>query len=116
MHKIILTLAVLFFITEGVAKEMKVLMIGNSFSICVGKNLPQIVKAGKKHQLVLTSAYIGGCSLETHAKNLKQIQNGIIHLYIRIACAEIIENGIDFKETDKNRCAKYQNQNQTKGR
>ena len=75
MHKIILTLAVLFFITEGVAKEMKVLMIGNSFSICVGKNLPQIVKAGKKHQLVLTSAYIGGCSLETHANNLKRAES-----------------------------------------
>ena len=74
MYKIILTLTVLFFITEGVAKEMKVLMIGNSFSICVGNNLPQIVKAGKKHHLILTSAYIGGCSLETHAKHLVQAE------------------------------------------
>ena len=38
--------------------KLKVLMIGNSFSICVGKNLPQIVRAGKKHQLELTSTYI----------------------------------------------------------
>lgn len=74
MYKIILTLTVLFFITEGIAKEMKVLMIGNSFSICVGNNLPQIVKAGKKHHLILTSAYIGGCSLETHAKHLVQAE------------------------------------------
>ena len=43
MYKIILTLTVLFFITEVIEKEMKVLIIGNSFSICVGNNLPQIV-------------------------------------------------------------------------
>ena len=74
MYKIILTLTVFFFITEGIAKEMKVLMIGNSFSICVGNNLPQIVKAGKKHHLILTSAHIGGCSLERHAINLVQAE------------------------------------------
>lgn len=56
---------------------MNVLMIGNSFSICVGKNLPQIVRAGKKHQLSLTSAYIGGCSLETHANHLKNAEKDI---------------------------------------
>ena len=54
---------------------MKVLMIGNSFSICVGNNLPQIVKMSKKYHLHLTSAYIGGCSLETHADHLKQAEN-----------------------------------------
>ena len=51
--------------------KLKVLMIGNSFSICVGKNLPQIVRTGKKHHLSLTSAYIGGCSLQTHAEHLQ---------------------------------------------
>ena len=51
--------------------KLNVLMIGNSFSICVGKNLPQIVRSGKKHQLTLTSAYIGGCSLQTHAEHLQ---------------------------------------------
>lgn len=51
--------------------KLKVLMIGNSFSICVGKNLPQIVRAGNKHQLVLTSAFIGGCPLQKHAENLE---------------------------------------------
>ena len=50
--------------------KLKVLMIGNSFSICVGKNLPQIVRAGKKHQLELTSTYIGGCPLQLHAEHL----------------------------------------------
>ena len=49
---------------------MKVLMIGNSFSICVGKYLPMIVRAEGKHKLHLTSAYIGGCSLQTHAAHL----------------------------------------------
>ena len=50
--------------------KLRVLMIGNSFSVCVGKNLPQIVRSAKKHQLKLTSAFIGGCSLERHAANL----------------------------------------------
>lgn len=52
------------------AKELKVLMIGNSFSICLGKYLPQIVAADPDNKLILTSAYIGGCSLERHHKNL----------------------------------------------
>ena len=51
--------------------KLRVLTIGNSFSICLGKNLPQIVRAGGKHQLELTSAYIGGCSLQTHAEHLE---------------------------------------------
>jgi len=47
-------------------KSLKVLMIGNSFSICVGKNLPQIVSSFPDLELTLCSAYIGGCSLERH--------------------------------------------------
>ncbi len=52
------------------AKELKVLMIGNSFSVCVGNYLPQIVAADGENKLVLTSAYIGGCTLERHYNNL----------------------------------------------
>ena len=52
--------------------ELNVLMIGNSFSICVGKNLPQIVRHSGKHRLRLTSAYIGGCPLREHAENLQK--------------------------------------------
>ena len=48
------------------AKELKVLMIGNSFSICVGRNLPQIVGKDADNKLVLTSAYIGGCTFDRH--------------------------------------------------
>ncbi len=52
------------------AKDLNVLMIGNSFSICVGHNLPQIVHSVPGHHLKLTSAYIGGCPLEKHWNNI----------------------------------------------
>ena len=54
--------------------EIFALMIGNSFSICVGKYLPQIVNAGNNHSINLTSAYIGGCSIKKHAKILKKAE------------------------------------------
>ncbi|MBE6390634.1 MAG: DUF4886 domain-containing protein [Lentisphaerae bacterium] len=50
-------------------KSLNVLMIGNSFSICVGKFLPQMVRCFPGNKLKLTSCYIGGCSLETHWNN-----------------------------------------------
>ena len=56
------------------AKDLRVLMIGNSFSICVGSNLPQMVKSVPGCKLTLTSAYIGGCSLETHVKKIKEAE------------------------------------------
>lgn len=49
----------------------KILMIGNSFSISVGWNLPDIVRSAG-HSLKLVSAYIGGCSLSSHAENLER--------------------------------------------
>lgn len=56
------------------AKDLKVLMIGNSFSICVGHNLPKLVAHEKKHNLDLTNAYIGGCKFIQHAENLRQAE------------------------------------------
>jgi len=53
------------------AKDLKVLMIGNSFSICVGTYLPQIVHSFPEHSLELTSAYIGGCTLDRHVRCIK---------------------------------------------
>lgn len=51
-------------------KPLKVLMVGNSFSISVCKEAPKIAAAmGKK--LDLASLYIGGCPLSKHANNLK---------------------------------------------
>jgi len=53
------------------AKDLKVLMIGNSFSVCVGNCLPSIVQTFPEHSLELTSAMIGGCPLEKHVNNIK---------------------------------------------
>ncbi len=46
-------------------KPLKVLMIGNSFSICVLKQMPQVA-ASLNLPLDLCSLYIGGCSLNNH--------------------------------------------------
>ena len=50
-------------------KGTKVLMIGNSFSICLLHHLPQVA-ADRGVELDLASLYIGGCSLERHWKNV----------------------------------------------
>ena len=51
-------------------KPLKVLMIGNSFSICNLWQMPQIAESmGKK--LDIASLYIGGCSLERHWRNVE---------------------------------------------
>ena len=48
---------------------LKVLMIGNSFSICVLNYTPQVVaEMGRK--MDLCSLYIGGCPLVSHAANI----------------------------------------------
>ncbi len=66
------TLAVLVMVSALtgtlMAQELKVLMIGNSFSISVTRFLPQIVASqiAQEHKLHLTSAYIAGCVLERH--------------------------------------------------
>lgn len=49
--------------------SLKVLTIGNSFSICLLKEMPNVARnLGLK--LDLCSMYIGGCSLERHVRNL----------------------------------------------
>ena len=50
-------------------KALKVLMIGNSFSICNLRQMPHIAKAMGK-ELDIASLYIGGCSLERHWNNV----------------------------------------------
>lgn len=60
-------------INSAIAQEvesLKVLMIGNSFSICVRHNLPQIVDSFEGKKLLLCSAYIGGCPLNLHVENI----------------------------------------------
>ena len=69
MKSLIMLAAAALFLSVA-AKDLKVLMIGNSFSVCVGRNLPGMVAHEKKHTLIITSAYIGGCNLERHAELL----------------------------------------------
>ncbi len=54
---------------EGDPSHLKVLMIGNSFSISCLTHLPQVA-ADSGQKLDLGSLYIGGCSLERHATNV----------------------------------------------
>ena len=49
----------------------KVLMIGNSFSICLLRHLPTVAEKGGV-QLDLASLYIGGCSLSSHWANARR--------------------------------------------
>ena len=61
-------------ISAASAKDLKVLMIGNSFSNSVGTYLPSLVRAYPEHSLELTNAFIGGCPLDKHVKNIKLAQ------------------------------------------
>lgn len=54
------------------AKELKVLMVGNSFSQSVLAYLPRIVKADPENKLILGQCMIGGCTLERHCKEYKK--------------------------------------------
>lgn len=54
---------------EGDPSHLKVLMIGNSFSISCLTHLPKVAADGGQ-KLDLGSLYIGGCSLEQHATNV----------------------------------------------
>ena len=72
-NNLILAVSLLFagLVGTASAKDLKVLMIGNSFSVCVGTYLPSIVQTFPEHSLELTSAMIGGCPLEKHVNNIK---------------------------------------------
>ena len=51
-------------------KSLKVLMIGNSFSICCLEEMPPVAKA-MNLELDLASLYIGGCTLFRHWQNVE---------------------------------------------
>lgn len=59
------------------AKELSILMIGNSYSLPLTKTLHHIVKASGKHKVYLASCYIGGCSLRTHWANVKKYNESL---------------------------------------
>ena len=52
---------------------LKILAIGNSFSEDATHLLYQVAQAEGKEQIVIGNLFIGGCSLATHAKNVKDI-------------------------------------------
>ena len=84
MKKITLLLAAMAAVTSVFAasaeRPMKVLMIGNSFSICNLKQMPHVAKSmGLK--LDLASLYIGGCSLERHWNNVLASTNAAFKPY-----------------------------------
>ena len=79
MKKVLLFVVSGFLVLSGFAEgdvpivrdngSLKVLTIGNSFSICLLKEMPNVARnLGLK--LDLCSMYIGGCSLERHVRNL----------------------------------------------
>ena len=56
--------------SANAVEQLKVLMIGNSFSVCVLKQMPQCAASAGK-TLDLASLDIGGCPLERHWNNVE---------------------------------------------
>ena len=52
-------------------KTIKVLAIGNSFSVDAMEHLAIILKDAGYDEIVLGDLYIGGCSLDTHSSNIR---------------------------------------------
>jgi len=61
------------------AKELKVLMVGNSFSQSVLTYLPSIVKADPENSLKLGQCMIGGCSMERHCMEFAKTEKDPNH-------------------------------------
>ena len=55
-------------------KPLKVLMVGNSFSVCVLKQMPRCA-ADAGEVLDIASLFIGGCPLKKHWNNIKKADN-----------------------------------------
>ena len=61
-------------VAEKPRKSLKVLTIGNSFSICLLHQFPQVARS-MDLQLDLCSMFIGGCSFERHWQNVEKAGN-----------------------------------------
>ena len=72
VKKILVLAVALATALSGFAEEkpLKVLMIGNSFSISCLRYFPKVAEASGC-RLDLASLYIGGCSLERHCRNIE---------------------------------------------
>ena len=64
---------------------MKILSIGNSFSVDAQAWLHEIAQ-NQGAELTLGNLYIGGCSLETHDANIRE--NKPAYTYYKTGCAE----------------------------
>ena len=60
-------------------KKLRILMIGNSFSVCVADNLHKIVKKTPDCKMLLTSAYIGGCTFNRHWQCIEKAEKDANH-------------------------------------
>ena len=61
--------------------SLKILAIGNSFSVDAMEYVYQIAKQVGYEEVVLGNLYIGGCSLQTHASNLKSKSKPYTYYY-----------------------------------
>lgn len=60
-------------------KKLRILMIGNSFSVCVADDLHKIVKKTPDCKMLLTSAYIGGCTFNRHWQCIEKAEKDANH-------------------------------------
>lgn len=61
-------------------KSIKILAIGNSFSIDAMEYLWHILRAGGVEEIVLGDLYIGGCPVSLHAQNIREDAHTYIYL------------------------------------
>lgn len=66
------TAAALALGASAAERPLRVLAIGNSFSISVMKQLPEIMQSQDKYKLDITSMAIGGCTLERHVEEYEK--------------------------------------------
>lgn len=98
-----LLLVVLIAFSQCYAKTLRVLTVGNSFSVCVTRNLPQMTASVPGCRILLTSAHIGGCSLEKHWNNIVETDAGTPRRYaFTIADSSTPEKRKKFRSTLNN--------------
>lgn len=89
-------------------EPFRVLMIGNSFSISCMPYLPGVAEAAGKN-LDLASLYIGGCSLERHARNIDDELAGKdgTYFYSRSTSGKRLKDVHNARVTDALKSAKW---------
>lgn len=68
---IVILIVAMAMVSSALAKQLKVLTIGNSFSVCVLREIPQCA-ADAGVVLDLASIHIGGCPLDKHWANVEK--------------------------------------------